>query len=58
MKRYEDFNRMFKSKESLEFQAVGILLERIIENYEFDICIASYESEFQGILDWLSEEVD
>lgn len=59
MKRYEDFNRMFDNDDSVEIQALGMVIERIKEdNPGLDIGDGEYDDLFIAMFEWLNEEVE
>ena len=63
MKRYEQFNEMFKTNDSLRKQTLSIFMERFLEqiyldeNLEYQCKNIDYEGLFTAIEAWLSEEV-
>lgn len=55
MKRYENFNELFKDNKTAEIQSFDMIIEEIANehNINLDYCRAKHE----GQIKWLNEEV-
>lgn len=58
MKRYEYFNGVCKENITVEKQAAGMMLHRIIEDLEIELDIDEYLTHYDFYLDWLNEEAE
>lgn len=61
MKRWEHFNEMCNQKESLEEQALGMIISSAMEDRELGIYkenYSCYHPKFEDMKKWLNQEVD
>lgn len=58
MKRWEQFNKIFKSEqETAELQALNMVISKIEEEYGIEM-VLDFKSMFSDYMDWLNEEVE
>lgn len=56
MKRYQEFNKIFKQSESAEEQSLKMIIAHIQDNYDIDV--SWWEKRHSDQLMWLNEDVE
>jgi hypothetical protein len=59
MKRYEDFNKRFKTNDEAAVQAMQMIIGEIAEHFQIrESELQCYEKKFKDQITWLNEDID